>query len=80
MDSGVQDNGGHARLGRDVQARIGHKLRSLYDDVVKEGVPPRFSELLKKLENNEFGTLDISSKATISSGQPDGTLEEDTNG
>lgn len=79
MDSGV-DNGGQARLGRDVQARIGHKLRSLYDDVVKEGVPPRFSELLKRLENNELGTLDISSKPLISAGQPDGTLEEDTNG
>ena len=29
------------RLGREVQARIGQQLRSMYDHVVNEGVPPQ---------------------------------------
>jgi Anti-sigma factor NepR len=38
------------RLGRDVQAKIGNQLRAIYDDVVKEGVPDRFVDLLKRLD------------------------------
>jgi hypothetical protein len=38
------------RLGRDIQNKIGLQLRAMYDDVVKEGVPDRFSELLRKLD------------------------------
>ena len=38
------------RLGRDVQAKIGSQLRAVYDEVVKEGVPDRFAELLKRLD------------------------------
>lgn len=41
------------RLGRDVQAKIGSQLRALYDEVVKEGVPDRFSELLKRLDTED---------------------------
>jgi hemerythrin-like domain-containing protein len=43
----------HGRLGRDVQAKIGHQLRSIYDDIVKEGVPDRFVELLKRLDRKD---------------------------
>jgi len=39
-----------ARLGRDVQTKIGQQLRAMYDEVVSEGVPDRFTELLRKLE------------------------------
>ena len=39
-----------AGLGRDIQTKIGLQLRAMYDDVVKEGVPDRFSELLRKLD------------------------------
>jgi hypothetical protein len=41
------------RLGRDVQAKIGGQLRALYDEVVKEGVPDRFVELLKRLDDKD---------------------------
>jgi hypothetical protein len=41
------------RLGRDVQAKIGNHLRAIYDDVVKEGVPDRFLDLLKRLEKKD---------------------------
>ena len=47
MDSKV------VRLGRDVQAKIGQHLRTMYDEVVKQGVPDQFNELLRKLDNDE---------------------------
>lgn len=37
-------------LDRDIQLRIGEGLRSMYADVVKQGVPDRFAELLSKLD------------------------------
>lgn len=39
-----------ARLTRDVQARLGQQLRAMYDDVVSQGVPDRFVDLLNQLE------------------------------
>jgi Anti-sigma factor NepR len=36
-----------------VQAAIGRTLRALYDEVANEPVPDRFSELLKKLAEQE---------------------------
>ena len=38
-------------LNAEVQARIGHQLRSMYDDVVRQGVPDRFAELIRKLDD-----------------------------
>jgi hypothetical protein len=37
-------------LGPDIQAKIGQQLRAMYDDVVKQGVPDRFTELLNQLD------------------------------
>jgi hypothetical protein len=39
-----------ARLGRDVQAKIGQQLRAFYDDVLHQGVPDRFADLLNRLD------------------------------
>lgn len=39
-----------ARLSREIQGRIGNNLRAMYDDVVSQGVPDRFTELLKQLD------------------------------
>ena len=39
-----------AKLGRDVQARLGQQLRAMYDDVVNQGVPDRFADLLNRLD------------------------------
>jgi len=44
-----------ASLGRDVQSKIGEQLRAMYDDVVSQGVPDRFSELLKRLDRQGGG-------------------------
>lgn len=37
-------------LDRQIQAKIGQQLRAMYDEVVDQGVPDRFSELLAKLD------------------------------
>jgi hypothetical protein len=41
------------RLGKDIQSRIGQQLRTMYDDVVKQGVPDRFVHLLNRLDKDE---------------------------
>jgi Anti-sigma factor NepR len=38
-----------AKLSREVQARLGQQLRSLYDDVVNQGVPDRFTDLINQI-------------------------------
>jgi Anti-sigma factor NepR len=39
-----------ASLGPDIQTKIGEQLRALYNDVVDQGVPDRFAELLRRLD------------------------------
>jgi hypothetical protein len=41
-----------ASLGREIQAKIGQQLRAVYDDVVNQGVPDRFADLLRQLEQS----------------------------
>jgi len=41
-----------AKLSREVQARLGQQLRSMYDDVVNQGVPDRFAELINRINGN----------------------------
>jgi len=41
-----------AKLGRDVQARLGQQLRAMYDDVVNQGVPDRFNDLIDRLDSS----------------------------
>jgi len=41
------------RLGRDVQSKIGQQLRAMYDNVVNEGVPDRFVEMLRRLDEQK---------------------------
>ena len=38
-------------LNTEIQARIGHQLRAMYDDVVRQGVPDRFADLIRKLDD-----------------------------
>ena len=48
--SGAGRTGG---LNSEIQSRIGHQLRAMYDDVVRQGVPDRFAELIRKLDTPE---------------------------
>ena len=40
-------------LGRDIQVKIGQHLRTMYDEVVKQGVPDHLSELLQRLDESD---------------------------
>jgi hypothetical protein len=37
-------------LGGEIRGKIGRQLREMYDDVLAQGVPDRFVELLNRLE------------------------------
>jgi hypothetical protein len=43
-------SGKQGGLNVEIQSRIGHQLRAMYDDVVRQGVPERFAELIRKLD------------------------------
>lgn len=40
------------KLSREVQARLGQQLRAMYDEVVSQGVPDRFTELLNRIDGD----------------------------
>lgn len=40
-------------LNPEIQGMIGQQLRRMHDEVVKEGVPDRFAELLKRLDKRD---------------------------
>ena len=41
-------------LDRDIQTKIGQQLRAVYDDIVDQGVPDRFVDLLRDLDREAF--------------------------
>ena len=45
----VRDN--VVSLGRDIQVKIGQHLRTMYDEVVKQGVPDHLTSLLQELDD-----------------------------
>jgi Anti-sigma factor NepR len=51
MDVPAEVDKSEARLTREVQAKIGQQLRALYTAIVDEGVPDRFVELLRRLDD-----------------------------
>jgi Anti-sigma factor NepR len=50
MQTEINQRKPRGRLGRDVQSKIGQQLRAMYDGVVSEGVPDRFSQMLEQLD------------------------------
>ena len=57
MDVRTEVEKSEARLTREIQAKIGQQLRALYTAILDEGVPDRFVELLRRLdeEGNKKG-------------------------
>jgi hypothetical protein len=53
MQTEVTQRKPRGRLGRDVQNKIGQQLRAMYDDVVNAGVPDRFTDMLRKLDDQK---------------------------
>jgi Anti-sigma factor NepR len=48
------------KLGPDIKAKIGQQLRAMYSDVVNQGVPDRFSEILRRLDQaDEVGAVEV---------------------
>lgn len=43
-------------LSREIQSKIGQQLRAVFDDVVGQGVPDRFIELLGRLDKPDDKT------------------------
>lgn len=40
-------------LNAEIQGVIGQQLRRMHDEVLKEGIPDRFAELLKRLDERD---------------------------
>ena len=40
-----------AKLGTDVKAKIGARLRQIYNEIVDQGVPERFANILRGLDD-----------------------------
>ena len=53
MQTEVNQRKPRGRLGREVQNKIGQQLRAMYDDVVNDGVPDRFVDMLRKLDEQQ---------------------------
>jgi hypothetical protein len=60
-----------ARLGPDVKARIGQQLHAMYSDVVNQGVPDRFSEILRRLDQADKAGNDRKNENEGSNGPPE---------
>jgi len=41
------------RLSADIQYKLGQQLRAMYTDVVNEGVPNQFAELIQRLDKRD---------------------------
>jgi hypothetical protein len=52
-EGGARSPSNSGSLDKETQTKIGQQLRAMYDDVVRQGVPDRFADLLKRLERNE---------------------------
>jgi hypothetical protein len=57
-------SGKQGGLNAEIQSRIGHQLRAMYDDVVRQGVPDRFAELIRKLDASPAETTGDSTDQT----------------
>jgi Anti-sigma factor NepR len=44
-----------AKLGPEIRAKIGQQLHKIYDQVVNQGVPERFAEILRGLDDATDG-------------------------
>lgn len=53
MQMDINQRKPRGRLGRDVQSKIGQQLRAMYDNVLSEGVPDRFNDMLRQLDERK---------------------------
>jgi hypothetical protein len=61
------------KLGSEIKAKIGQQLRTMYADVVNQGVPDRFAEILRKLDEKSSGeTVTADESNSAHEGSPTG--------
>ncbi len=48
-------DGKKPQLSPEIQGKIGQQLRKIYDDMVTQGVPDRFADLLNRLDKPNDG-------------------------
>jgi Anti-sigma factor NepR len=61
------------KLGSEIKAKIGQQLRTMYADVVNQGVPDRFAEILRKLdEKSSAETVTADESSSAHEGSPTG--------
>ena len=53
--SGDRLDGNKPQLSSEIQGKIGQQLRKIYDDMVNQGVPDRFADLLSRLDKPNDG-------------------------
>jgi hypothetical protein len=73
MDAPVRKTGG--RLSREDQRRLGDILQRVYDDVIRQGVPDRFRDLLSQLDGAKN---DAEAPTSSSHGHGQSPDEDDT--
>jgi putative toxin-antitoxin system antitoxin component (TIGR02293 family) len=49
----------------EIQSRIGDQLRVMSDDVVRQGVPGRFAELIKKLDSIDAASVEANETTNL---------------
>lgn len=54
MHAPKQERNHVVKLGPDIKAKIGMQLRLMYGEVVDQGVPDRFVEMLKRLDDPNY--------------------------
>jgi hypothetical protein len=66
------------KLGSEIKAKIGQQLRGMYADVVNQGVPERFTEILRKLdEKSSAETVTADESASAHEGSPTGERSDE---
>lgn len=51
-------DGSTVKLGPDIKVRVGQQLRVMYGEVMRQGVPDRCIEILKRLDDLSDGARD----------------------
>ena len=60
LGSAQENSVSRPKLGRRGRREIGRALEAMYDDVIKQGVPPRIVELLESLDARTGNAADRS--------------------
>jgi hypothetical protein len=64
-------DGAPKKLGSEIKAKIGQQLRAMYADVINQGVPDRFAEILRKLDEKS-SVQTVTADQSASEGSPTG--------